>query len=91
MNCSIAGKSIAVHTSSKRISTCEILPNGEYVVLALENEPNLVTLELKNSGNIETAAAATAAGTAATTNECVSNGENEVYGDGENSGKTFIL
>lgn len=71
------GKSIAVHTSSKKISTCEILPNGEYVVLALENEPNLVILELKNS-------------IAALPSEYATN-KDDVYGESENNGKIFQL
>lgn len=76
------GKSIAVHTPSKRITTCEILPNGKYIVLALENEPNLVTLELKNYQINQMSSA----------ND--SDGSNEdviVYGDAEFMGKTFQL
>ncbi|XP_031618907.1 uncharacterized protein LOC116338021 [Contarinia nasturtii] len=76
------GKSIAVHTPPKKITTCEILPLGKYIVLALENEPNLVTLELKNckinqiSNNI-----------GADDN----NDGDEIYGDAEFNGKTFQL
>lgn len=88
LNCSLVlGKSIAVHTSAKKISTCEILPNGEYVVLALENEPNLVTLELKNSGQVVSAATASAAASESGTNR----DDASAYGDDENHGKTFQL
>lgn len=69
------GKSIAVHTPPKSISTCEILPMGKYIVLALENEPNLVTLELKNCE----------------INEADTNDETTIYGDPEFNGKTFKL
>lgn len=42
------GKLLAVHTSPVMVTTCEILPDGKFIVLALENQPNLVTLRLKN-------------------------------------------
>lgn len=77
------GNSIAVHTPSKTITTCEILPLGKYIVLALENEPNLVTLELKNcqlnpiSNNASNATA--------------SDDVDAIYGDAELNGNTFQL
>lgn len=75
------GESIAVYTPPKKITTCEILPMGKYIVLALENEPNLVTLELKNCEF----------------NQISNNGSidddesNPIYGDDEFNGKTFRL
>uniref|UniRef100_A0A6B2E7D3 Putative angio-associated migratory cell protein n=1 Tax=Phlebotomus kandelakii TaxID=1109342 RepID=A0A6B2E7D3_9DIPT len=41
------GTSLAVFTPSHKISTCEILSEGKYVVIALENQEDLVTLSLK--------------------------------------------
>lgn len=75
------GESIAVHTPPKKITTCEILPMGKYIVLALENEPNLVTLELKNCE----------------INKISNDGSidddelDSIYGDDEFNGKTFQL
>lgn len=70
-----------MHTPPKKITTCEILPFGKYVVLALENEPNLVTLELKNfnDSNQQTDSADTDETTKFT------------YGDEDLDGKTFQL
>lgn len=51
---------------------------GKYIILALENQPNLVTLELKNSNNNNQIID--------TTNDNVS-----IYGDEEFNGKTFQL
>lgn len=73
----VTGKSVAVHTPPKKITTCEILPNGKYIVLALENQPNLVTLELKNCNNNQIADS---------TDDDVS-----TYGDEEFNGKIFQL
>uniref|UniRef100_A0A0K8TLW2 Putative wd40 domain protein n=1 Tax=Tabanus bromius TaxID=304241 RepID=A0A0K8TLW2_TABBR len=70
-----SGKSLAVYTPPAKISTCEILVNGKYVVLALENHSNLITLALRNyqsDGADE--------GT-----------QSIVYGNAENDGKTFQL
>lgn len=39
-----------MYTPIEKITTCEILPNGRYVVLALHNHPNLVTLKLHQPG-----------------------------------------
>lgn len=75
------GKSIAVHTPPKKVTTCEILPLGKYIILALENQPNLVTLELRNSSNNQTNAA-----TGDTTDDDIT-----TYGDEENHGKTIQL
>lgn len=72
----LEGQSIAVHTPSKRITACEILRMGKYVVLGLENEPNLVILELKNSNvsnNI--------------VHQLSANKESSFYGDAELNGK----
>lgn len=44
---------MAVHTPTLKVTTCEILPQGKFVVLALDKHPNLVTLRLhygKTSG-----------------------------------------
>lgn len=41
------GNPLAVYTPPAKITTCEILPSGKYVVLALENSNNLITLKLK--------------------------------------------
>lgn len=78
------GKSIAVHTPSKKITTCEILPLGKYIVLALENEPNLVTLELKNC-QINQIANNNAS------NTIPSDDVDICYGDPELNGNTFQL
>lgn len=84
------GKSIAVHTPPKKITTCEILPLGKYIVLALENEPNLVTLELKNCvtsnrNNQQKAGAAADADDDATQNAKFT------FGDEDLNGKTIQL
>lgn len=42
-----AGKLLAVYTPPEKITTCEILSGGRYVVLALENSSNLITLKLR--------------------------------------------
>lgn len=44
----ILGKILAVHTSQVMVTTMEILPDGKFIILALQNQPNLVTLRLKN-------------------------------------------
>uniref|UniRef100_A0A1L8DNB6 Putative wd40 domain protein n=1 Tax=Nyssomyia neivai TaxID=330878 RepID=A0A1L8DNB6_9DIPT len=41
------GTCLAVFTPSHKISTCEILSEGKYVVIALENQEDLITLSLK--------------------------------------------
>lgn len=78
------GKSIAVHTPSKKITTCEILRMGKYIVLALENEPNLVTLELKNCKINEITNSASGG-------DSGDDDEDANYGDAEFNGKTFQL
>ena len=80
----LLGKSIAVHTPPKKITTCEILPLGKYIVLALENEPNLVTLELKNCKINQIPNSPVA-------DDDDGNNENTIYGDAEFNGKTFQL
>lgn len=75
---SISGKAIAVHTPPKKITTCEILPNGKYIILGIENEPNLVTLELKNCPSIEKC-------------ELIIDENTPIYGDDEFNGKIFQL
>lgn len=42
-----AGNQLAVYTPPERITTCEILSEGRFIVLALENRNHLLTLELK--------------------------------------------
>lgn len=87
-----SGKSIAVHTPSKRITTCEILPCGKYVVLALENEPNLVTLELKNCETTNQQIddnSASAADVSATTD--ADDLETTYYGDEDLTGESFHM
>lgn len=69
------GLALAVHTPTETISTCEILPNGNYVVLALNNHPNLVTLRLHQPDRT--------ADDDPTTDVC--------YGQAENDGKVFQL
>lgn len=76
-----SGKPIAVHTPPKRVTTCEILPTGKYITVALENQSNLVTLELKNRNNNATNQSEDA------DSVDVSN----VYGEEENNCKTFQL
>lgn len=44
------GKSLAVYKPSGQITSCEILPNGAFVVVALKNRTELLTLALKNYG-----------------------------------------
>ncbi|XP_055680807.1 uncharacterized protein LOC129788618 [Lutzomyia longipalpis] len=41
------GNCLAVFTPTHKISTCEILAEGKYVVIALENQEDLITLSLK--------------------------------------------
>ena len=41
------GDQLAVYTPPARITTCEILAEGRFIVLALENRNHLLTLELK--------------------------------------------
>ncbi|EDW37140.1 GL26082 [Drosophila persimilis] len=45
-----SAKSLAVFKPPAQVSTCEILPNGAYVVLALKDRNALLTLALKNYG-----------------------------------------
>lgn len=40
------GKLLTVYTPSEKVTAGEILTGGKYVVLALENSRNLVTLKL---------------------------------------------
>ncbi|XP_054743160.1 uncharacterized protein LOC129247842 [Anastrepha obliqua] len=44
------GKSLAVYKPPGQITACEILPNGAFVVVALKNRTELLTLALKNYG-----------------------------------------
>ncbi|XP_053690516.1 uncharacterized protein LOC128739141 [Sabethes cyaneus] len=50
-----SGKSVAVYTPQEKITTCEILSGGQYLAIALENRPNIVSLKLR--GGTERAAA----------------------------------
>ncbi|EDV32030.1 uncharacterized protein Dana_GF14243 [Drosophila ananassae] len=45
-----SAKSLAVFKPPAQVSTCEILPNGAFVVLALKDRNALLTLALKNYG-----------------------------------------
>lgn len=87
------GKSIAVHTPPKKITTCEILPLGKYIVLALENEPNLVTLELKNcvTSNRNNHPTADAAVDAAADDDDATENAKFTFGDEDLNGKTIQL
>lgn len=91
---------MAAYTPIEKITTCEILPNGKYIVLALHNHPNLVTLKLRQPA----AAAASPAGDAAAASQ--STGESPApaaaetdeeeeavvcYGRAENEGKVAQL
>lgn len=76
LNFFFIGKAIAVHTPTDKVTACEILPNGKFVVLALGRQPNLVTLELKNTP---------------ATIAIDEDPENIHYGDQENECKSFQL
>lgn len=70
------GKLLAVYTPEDKITCCEILKEGNFVVLGLKNHPNLTILKLwtgPNSGGVDTE------------NEIV------VYGEPSNEGKEFTL
>lgn len=41
------GSSLAVYTPTEQITACELTATGKYVILALKNTLDLVTLELK--------------------------------------------
>lgn len=41
------GNQLAVYTPPAKITTCEIMAEGRFIVLALENRNHLLTLELK--------------------------------------------
>lgn len=41
------GFSLAVYTPTKQITACELTSNGKYIVLALKDTLDLMTLELK--------------------------------------------
>lgn len=43
----ILGISLAVYTPTKKITACELVFNGRYIVLGLKNTAKLVTLQLK--------------------------------------------
>lgn len=78
---SITGKPLAAHTPPKKITTCEILPQGKYITLALVNEPNLVTLELKNRY----------VNSQQTDADVENSNAPVIYGDEVNNGKIFQL
>lgn len=73
-----SGNLLAVHTSSVKITTCEILPDGKFIILALRNQPNLVTLRLKN-------------GQRSSQLKEQENDEDVCYGNPDNDKKTFQL
>lgn len=66
---------MVVHTSTEKITTCEILPQGKFVVIALDNRPNLVTLKIHNNSTTDDATAA----------------EIVTYGNAENEANIFNL
>ncbi|KAJ6649686.1 putative WD repeat-containing protein, partial [Pseudolycoriella hygida] len=70
------GKLLAVHTSPVVVTTCEILPDGKFIILALQNQPNLVTLRLKN-------------GQRNSQLKEQENDEDVCYGNADNDKKTF--
>lgn len=83
---SFSGKPLAVHTPPKKITTCEILPKGKYITLALVNEPNLVTLELKNRNTVNQQSSG-----AVVDADTENPNTPTIYGDEENNGKIFQL
>jgi len=70
-------KSLAVFKPPAQVSTCEILPNGAFVVLALKDRNSLLTLALKNYGGGSGAALDDDCGT--------------LYGNPDNQHKVFDL
>lgn len=70
-------KSLAVFKPPAQISTCEILPNGAFVVLALKHRNDLLTLALKNYGGTNADALEDDCGT--------------LYGNPDNQHKVFSL
>lgn len=72
----LAAKSLAVFKPPAQVSTCEILPNGAFVVLALKNRNSLLTLALKNYGG----------GSGALDDDC-----GTLYGNPDNQHKVFDL
>jgi len=72
-----AAKSLAVFKPPAQVSTCEILPNGAFVVLALKDRNSLLTLALKNYGGGSGAALDYDCGT--------------LYGNPDNQHKVFDL
>ncbi|XP_064539174.1 uncharacterized protein LOC135428962 [Drosophila montana] len=73
-----SAKSLAVFKPPAQISTCEILPNGAFVVLALRDRNDLLTLALKNYGGSNTANALE--------DDC-----GTLYGNPDNQHKVFNL
>ncbi|XP_062123664.1 uncharacterized protein LOC133837031 [Drosophila sulfurigaster albostrigata] len=70
-------KSLAVYKPPAQITTSEILPNGAYVVLALKDRNDLLTLALKNYGDSNADALEDDCGT--------------LYGNPDNQHKVFQL
>ncbi|KAH8412249.1 hypothetical protein KR009_000806 [Drosophila setifemur] len=72
-----SSKSLAVFKPPAQVTTCEILPNGAFVVLALKDRNTLLTLALKNyaigSGDV-------------LEDDCIS-----LYGNPDNQHKVFDL
>ncbi|XP_033167496.1 uncharacterized protein LOC117145803 [Drosophila mauritiana] len=71
-----SAKSLAVFKPPAQVSTCEILPNGAFVVLALKDRNSLLTLALKNYGG----------GSGALDDDC-----GTLYGNPDNQHKVFDL
>lgn len=76
----VSGKPLAVHTPTQKVTTCEILPQGKFIVLALDRHPNLVTLRLHNAFAADSSSSA----------EVIAE-EAFVYGSKENEAKVFQL
>ncbi|XP_068150594.1 uncharacterized protein [Drosophila tropicalis] len=71
-------KSLAVFKPPAQVSTCEILPNGAFVVLALKDRNDLLTLALKNY-------------TGAGTGDVLEDDCGTLYGNPDNQHKVFDL
>lgn len=69
-----------MHTPTQKVTTCEILPQGKFIVLALDRHPNLVTLRLHNAYVADSSSSTE-----------VNAEEAFVYGSKENEAKVFQL
>ncbi|XP_055836615.1 uncharacterized protein LOC129905216 isoform X2 [Episyrphus balteatus] len=48
------GKSLAVYTPPQKISSCEMLDNGAFIIIAMEEAPDILILKLKNNTETRT-------------------------------------